>query len=355
MKKFFIVITTCLLIACSDSEPEFEHLGTYLKSSGEFTQLQFSNIRGRGLKNAVVADIENNTITFYIYDPKLSVDSINLGQVGIFKKGFRKLIHQVKPLEKAGTYAISAILLDKDYPLVVLKTGGLFSSKAHVAAIGELEGYVVKGITNINVPSSKRLRHIKEALRDYPENEELLGLKSKYEEMAAVERKIAVERKKMQADLYAYKKAKQSETIYRKKEKWVESYKKYLEKYPDGNHVSSTQARITEINAQIQAAVDEYNTQLSKFNKIVKEFTLAIKSKDKERLKAVTFNASNSERYLKRRRLLEADLDNVAAKKFHYSNPKMKAFAYVHLSGGDISRLDMKYRDEKWLITNYVM
>jgi hypothetical protein len=355
LKRSLLVALLFMINACTQSEPEFEALGVYVSTDDGYQVVEpLSRSRMDYSEVVTPSETDDNNITFYVYDTKLEVDKLVVAQTGLINIKPQKLKHQIKPLKKEGTYAITAQMLDPDLPIILLSMGGLFSAKSYMVSIKDIETQLVQELKSQQDLSTRtKYQHVASVLKSFPENAELLAMKSALEKQRAKENEEARRRNQQRNDDHVYMQALHSEKAYQSREKWIQKYQEYLAKYPKGTHVKEAQARIKAIQADIDEEQQIYAKQLQHFGDLASEFVQAIQTQDKERLAKIAYNPQSAERWLKARRLMEADLTSTKAYKFHYSNPKSRNHAYVQVSGSPLKRFDMKLRDNQWYVASY--
>ena len=355
IRKCLLAVFTVFLISCGKSEPTFDALGVYVPTDDGFVQLEPAS-RDNFDGDATLTSVNEGGISFFIYEPSLDTDKVVVMQSGFIKSKPKQLKHQIIPLEKQGTYEIKAQLPDIEPPLIVLKTGGFLSAKVYFATVGNIEQHLVAELKAQQSGSTRsRLKLVSSALKSYPSNAELQEMHANLQALLKEESARARLQHQKHMDDLAFKKAADSERAYQNKDKWIEQYQNYLNQYPKGRHSEKAQQRITSIQGDIEAANLAYRNQLMEFDRLTHRFVNALKSKDKKQLTDLAYQARNVDRWLRSSRLTDGDYAAIKVDKFHYSNQKSRDYAYVQLSGAKLKRINMKKRDDKWLVAGYTM
>ncbi|RNL67257.1 hypothetical protein [Zhongshania marina] len=356
LKKSLFIIFTIILTACERSEPNFDTLGVYIPTNSGFTRLDIISGDDDYSKIITIDDIENNNITFYAYDPDIKLDSVAVIQSTLDLRKTQPLNHQIKPLSKDGTFAIEAQIVDPNLPLIILKTISTYSIKVYTVSISNIEALLVEELKASNNHSTRaKYTLLARALKNFPENSELLRMKSELKVQLAEEAKLANIRQLEYRDNTAYTDAKNKEKFYKSRDKWIEEYQQYLAEFPNGIHANKVKERIKEIQAEITQDEQIYLDQLRKFEKLTIEFVQAIKAQDKDRLSKMAYQSKSADSWLRSNRLSKADYSSIKAVKFHYSNAKTRNYAYVQLSGTPLKQLKFKLRDDQWYVSGYVI
>ncbi|MFD2231343.1 hypothetical protein [Alkalimarinus sediminis] len=353
LKRILCSILVTMLVACSESKPEFETYGLFVQTTNGYEEVKPLNPRQQNLKGLIKSEIDKEKVTIYVHDPKFDADKVVIVQMGMDLNKGTKVEFSVTPLEKEDLYELALTVKDSSMPLLMLKSGGIFSAKGYILAVGDVEAGAVDAIKNMKGSSYNKLKKVKEFLKSFPENKELQLVLKELEEKAAEEQVAARERQQKQYEKMGYEEAKMSEKRYREKGKWIEAYQSFLTRYPASDYQDAAKQRIEAIQKEIDDAKKEYEDQLSKFQKVVDQFVSAIKNKNQEELSSVTVSKSSASRALTSSRLVKANLADIEVEKFHYSNKETRNFAYVALKGADLNRVDMKLTEGEWLISGY--
>jgi len=353
LKRILFSILVTLLVACSEPKPEFESYGLFVQTSNGYEEAKPSNPRQKNLKGLIKPEINEKKVTIYVHDPKFDADNVAIVQMGMDLNKGDKVEFSVVPQEKANLYKLALKIKDRSMPLLMLRSGGIFSAKGYIFAVGDVEASAVAALKNMKGSSYKKLKQVKEFLDSFPENKALQLKLKELEEKAAEEQVAARERQQKQYEKMAYEEAKKSEKNFRDKEKWIESYQLFLTRYPLSGYQDAAKQRIETIQKGIDDSKKEYEEQLSKFENIVGQFVTAIKNKNQEKLGSVTVKKSSASRAFQTSRLVKANLTDIQVEKFHYSNIKTRNSAYVALKGTALKRVDMKLIEGEWLISSY--
>ncbi|UZE96810.1 hypothetical protein [Alkalimarinus alittae] len=353
LKRILFTIFVTLLVACSKPIPEFESYGLFVKTSNGYEEVKPISSKQNDIKGLIKPEINKETVKIYVHDPKFNADKIVILQMDMSLKRSNKVEFLIKPQDKKDLYELTLSIKESSMPLLLIRSGGLFSAKSYTLAVGDVEAEAIAAIKNMKSSSHNKLKKVKGFLKSFPDNKELLLMLKELEVKAAEEKATARARQQKKYEQMAYEEAKKSEMRYREKTKWIESYQSFLAQYPTSTYQEAVQQRIEIIRKEINDVQKEYDNQLSKFQKIVGQFVNAVENKDQEKLNAVTVNKSSASQALKSSRLLKANLGDIEVEKFHYSNDKTRNFAYVAIKGADLKRVDLKLTEGTWLISGY--